>query len=95
MSGVHQKNYTRPSASRRSLSVAMLNLSGWPSMRAPLRVIPGSFCFHSLVPGLPNFSFKTFDSIFSEYGEVIPIYFAFDRRDKRRPGHPCVSHANS
>jgi len=42
--------------------------------------------------GASELLLQTFDSLFFEYGEVIPIYFAFDRRD-RDPGRASVRFA--
>src|SRR5262245_57040893 len=42
----------------------------------------GLFLLSQPGAGASELLLQTFDSIFFDYGDVVPIYFAFDRRDK-------------
>ena len=81
MSGVHQKTILArrrtgelvgrgPELERLALHAKGASVEG------------GLFLLAQPGAGASELLLQTFDSIFYEYGDVIPIYFAFDRRDK-------------
>jgi len=81
MSGVHQKTIL---ARRRAGELVGRNaeLERLAEHARAVTGDPGLLLLSQPGAGASELLLQTFDSIFSEYGEVIPIYFAFDRRDK-------------